>query len=129
MENCGPHNDNDNPEEALLSDNDPEDIEVPQQEESPEEREQCRRRRHGSMDSLIAALKARGVSEEIREIARSFRCPTCQQWKRAAPCHRSTPGCFQAERVRQDHGGNSKKCMSSCGCPFMERLQRLEERG
>ena len=40
---------------------------------------------HGDIPSLIKALQARGVPEEVIEVARRFSCPTCQERKRPGP--------------------------------------------
>ena len=45
---------------------------------------------HGNMASLIQALEARGVSEEVLEVAKSFRCPVCEERKRPSPRRQST---------------------------------------
>ena len=40
---------------------------------------------HGSMKNLLEALKRRGVSDAVLEVARQFECPVCEERKRAAP--------------------------------------------
>ena len=40
---------------------------------------------HGSMKSLIAALEARGVADQVLQVARAWKCPACQERKRVDP--------------------------------------------
>ena len=40
---------------------------------------------HGSMKNLLEALKRRGVSNAVLEVAKQFECPVCEERKRAAP--------------------------------------------
>ena len=41
--------------------------------------------RHGSLKNLLEALKKRGMSEAVLEVAQQFKCPICEQRKSAAP--------------------------------------------
>ena len=40
---------------------------------------------HGSVENLVKAMQRRGVPEHVLELAKTFRCPICEERKRVAP--------------------------------------------
>ena len=58
------------------------------------------------MTSLIQALKSRGVSNEVLEAAKTFRCPVCDERKKAQPRKQATLEVLPRkwERIQIDTG-------------------------
>ena len=61
---------------------------------------------HGSIESLVHALKARGASEEVLRIAKDLQCPVCQEHEGRAPRRHSTLETIPCkwERIQVDAG-------------------------
>ncbi|CAE7495362.1 unnamed protein product, partial [Symbiodinium pilosum] len=61
---------------------------------------------HGSVASLVHALKARGAAEDVIQAARDLQCPTCQEHRRPAPRRHATLETLPRkwERIQIDRG-------------------------
>ena len=45
---------------------------------------------HGSIESLRRALQSRGVSKKVLQVAKEWKCATCQEWKQKNPRRQAT---------------------------------------
>ena len=73
-----------------------EDVDVamlPENEEERREREEIEKKiahihrstGHGNMENLVQALQHRGAGEKVLQIARNWKCSTCQRYQRRDP--------------------------------------------
>ena len=74
---------------------------------------------HGSMKNLIEALEKRGVSNKVLQVAKQWKCPMCETYKRQDPRRFSTLETIPRrwQRVQMDmgswcHPGTRGKSMS-----------------